>query len=190
MAQVVDNMSDCQVIQDLDDLIESEQKFACVYADVPWSFRNTSSRAAAATHYQTMSYRQLRELPVRELVADNAHLHFWVPNALLPESFDIMKAWGFQYKTNFAWVKPQIGMGNYWRNAHELMLLGVRGSLPFGQNNVKSWLEVRRTSHSTKPDAIRELVEQVSPGPYLELFGRRTVPGWTTFGNQIERWLF
>ena len=151
MAQLIDNVSDCEVVGDLEELLLNGCKFPCVYADVPWSFRHSSSRAAAANHYRTMSAKQLAMLPVRELAADDAHLHFWVPNALLPDAFDVMKAWGFDYKTNFVWIKPQIGMGNYWRNSHELMLLGIRGSLPFRKNNIKSWLEARRTSHSTKP---------------------------------------
>ena len=81
-------------------------------------------------------------------------------------------------------------MGNYWRSSHELLLFGVKGFLPFQVHAERSWHLAKRTVHSTKPDSIRELIERVSPGPYLELFGRRTVPGWTVFGNQVERRLF
>lgn len=83
-------------------------------------------------------------------------------------------------------------MGNYWRVSHEYLLLGVRGNLPFGDNTCRSWLSARRTAHSRKPFAFRALVEQVSPGPYLELYGREEQPWtqWTVFGNQVERRLF
>jgi N6-adenosine-specific RNA methylase IME4 len=83
-------------------------------------------------------------------------------------------------------------MGNYWRVSHEFLLLGVRGKLRFRDRTMRSWLQCRRRIHSRKPEAIRLLIERVSPGPYLELFGRVEVrePGWTVFGNEVERRLF
>ena len=88
--------------------------------------------------------------------------------------------------SSFVWVKRQLGLGNYWRISHEFLLLGVRGRLPFRDGSLKSWMEADRTRHSAKPDEIRQMIEQASPGPFLELFGRRTVPGWTVFGNQVK----
>ena len=76
----------------------------------------------------------------------------------------VIAAWGFQYKSSFVWCKPLVGCGNYWRLAHEFLLLGVRGRLRFVDRGLRSWTLARRTSHSTKPDAIRELVERASPG--------------------------
>ena len=83
-------------------------------------------------------------------------------------------------------------MGNYWRVSHEFLLLGVRGSLPFEDRTLRSWILERRTSHSRKPYRARQLIEQVSPGPYLELYGREELPDsqWTVYGNQVERRLF
>jgi len=137
-----------------------------------------------------MALEQIMELPVSQLALDNAHLHLWVPNSLLPEAILVIESWGFVYKTCFVWTKPQLGMGNYWRNSHELLLLGIRGRLPFLANTQRSWVVAPRTKHSTKPDSIRAIVEQVSPGPRLELFARRTTPGWTVFGDQVDRLLF
>ncbi len=99
---------------------------------------------------------------------------------------------GFTYKSCLVWIKPQLGMGNYWRVSHEYLLLGVRGNLPFSDNTCRSWLSARRTTHSRKPFAFRALIEQVSPGPYLELYGREEQPNspWTVYGNQVERRLF
>jgi N6-adenosine-specific RNA methylase IME4 len=79
-----------------------------------------------------------------------------------------------------------MGIGNYWRVSHELLLLGVRGRCPFEDRSRKSWLQADRTEHSRKPREVREAIEKVSPGPYLELYGRERIHGWTVYGNQIE----
>lgn len=180
----------CRIVHSLAELVAEQPAFGCVYADPPWTFDNTASRAAADKHYQTMTLAEIKQLPVHDLAAQDSHLHLWVPSALLADGLRVVTAWGFEYKTCFVWIKPQLGMGNYWRSAHEVMLLGVRGSAPFRRRDARSWLLARRGQHSTKPDKIRELVESVSPGPYLELFGRRTTPGWTVFGNDVRRMLF
>ena len=106
--------------------------------------------------------------------------------------FDVIHAWGFRYKSCLIWIKPQLGMGNYWRVSHEFLLFGVRGQLPFRDNTCRSWQLARRTAHSRKPFLFRGLIEQVSPGPYLELYGREEQPqtDWTVYGNQVERRLF
>lgn len=179
-----------RVVYDLEELITGGDLFRCIYADPPWAYQNTVCRGAAAKHYRTMSVSELCELPVRELAASEAHLHLWTTSSLMFEAERVIDAWGFQFKSSFVWCKPVIGCGNYWRLAHEFLLLGVRGQLAFGDRSLRSWLEAARTNHSTKPDKIRELVERASPGPRLELFARRTCPGWTVFGNSIENHLF
>jgi len=88
------------------------------------------------------------------------------------------------------WVKDQMGIGNYWRVSHEFMLLGVRGECPFLDRSQMSWIKSPRTRHSAKPEVVRKMVEKVSPGPRLELFGRRLANGWTVWGNQIDRTMF
>lgn len=180
------------IVTDLDELMRIDAKFATIYADPPWEYDNTASRGAAANHYHTLDIDSLKKLPVAELSADNAHLHLWTTNAFLWSAAEIIDAWGFTYKSCFVWVKPQLGMGNYWRVSHEFLLLGIRGSMPFADNTQISWLQHRRGRHSQKPFAVRALIEKVSPGPYLELFGREELPGtcWTVFGNQVERRLF
>lgn len=180
------------VVSDLAILAESGKKFSTIYADPPWQYSNTASRGAAANHYATMSVDELCNLPVSCIAAANAHLHLWTTNAFLPDSFQLIQAWGFDYKSCLIWVKPQIGMGNYWRVSHEFLLLGVRGKLGFQDKCQRSWLLEKRRRHSQKPYAIRALIERVSPGPYLELFGRVEIPNsdWTIFGNEVERRLF
>lgn len=180
------------IVRDLGELVEKEAKFSTVYADPPWPYSNTAARGAAENHYRTMTLEAIRSEPVKELVTADAHLHLWTTNAFLCEAFDVIRAWGFRYKSCLVWIKPQLGMGNYWRVSHEYLLLGVRGSLPFRDRTCRSWLMTRRTVHSRKPFAFRELIERVSPGPYLELYGREEQPRseWTVYGNQVERRLF
>lgn len=164
-----------------------QNHFGCVYADPPWQYGNQGTRAATDNHYQTMTIADLCAMPVESLVADDAHLHLWTTNAFIQEAFSVIEAWGFEYRSMFIWVKPQMGIGNYWRVSHEIMLLGIRGDAKrFNNRALKSWIEADRTKHSAKPESVREMVEKASDGPYLELFGRKLVKGWTVFGNQIS----
>jgi N6-adenosine-specific RNA methylase IME4 len=177
------------VVSTLDELIGGE-KFACIYADPPWQYGNQATRAATGNHYGTMSVEDICNEPVVDIVADNAHLHLWTTNAFLFDARSVMEAWGFQYKSCLVWVKPQMGIGNYWRVSHEFMLFGIRGKLPFMDRGQMSWIQADRTKHSQKPYAVRAMVEKVSPGPRLELYGRCIVPGWTVYGNQVSGSMF
>jgi N6-adenosine-specific RNA methylase IME4 len=85
------------------------------------------------------------------------------------------------------WCKPSPGLGNYWRVATEFLLLGVKGSCPFLDNSQLSWIEAEREEHSAKPEVVRDLIMKVSPPPYLELFGRRTMSNWCVGGDAVER---
>jgi len=174
-----------KIVSRIEHLLTSGGSFGSIYADPPWRYDNQGSRGAAENHYATMSVQEICRLPIKRLAAQNAHLHLWTTNAFLFEARQVLEAWGFEYKSCFVWVKPKLGMGNYWRLSHEFLLLGVRGSCPFRDKGSRSWQELDRGRHSQKPDEIRRLIETVSPGPYLELFGRQPVHGWTVFGNQI-----
>lgn len=177
-------------IKDLYSLIEAGKTFSTIYADAPWQYSNQATRASTDKHYETMTPEQIAELPISQLTDDKAHLHLWTTNAFLFECPGIMEAWGFEYKGVFVWVKPQMGIGNYWRVSHEFLLLGVKGSLTFQNREQMSWLELPRGKHSVKPEEVADVIEKVSLGPYLELFGRRQRKGWTVWGNEIERRLF
>lgn len=172
-------------VSDLWDLVRSGQKFGTIYADPPWQYSNRASRGAAENHYSTMTVDEIRALPVGELADEKSHLHLWTTNAFLHDSLHLIEDWGFEFKSLYVWVKPQMGLGNYWRNSHEYLLLGVRGGLTSNARNLMSYGMFDRTKHSAKPEAIRQAVEKMSPGPRLELFGRKLVKGWTVFGNQI-----
>jgi N6-adenosine-specific RNA methylase IME4 len=171
----------------LDTLIETGKRFGTVYADPPWLYGNQGTRGATGDHYPGMSVGDIAALPIGELVADAAHLHLWTTNAFLFDAREVIEAWGFTYKSCFIWVKPQMGMGNYWRVSHEFCLLGVQGSAPFGSKSEMSWAEWPRGKHSAKPGRMYELIEKVSPGPYLELFARQGREGWDCWGNATDR---
>ena len=176
---------------DLHALATTGRRFGCIYADPPWLYDNQGTRAATSNHYGGMTVDELCALPVRELAADDGHLHLWTTNAFLFECPRIFAAWGFEFRSSFVWVKPQMGIGNYWRNSHEILLTAIRGDAKrFNDHSMKSWLECDRGAHSAKPEQVRAMLERASPGPRLELFGRQVADGWTVWGNQIERGLF
>lgn len=195
--QYADMSLETCTVSDLNELVSQGKKFGTVYADPPWPYDNQKTRASTDNHYVTMSLDDIAALPVADLAAPQSHLHIWTTAAFLPKTFAIMEAWGFEYKSYFVWVKPQMGIGNYWRKSSELMLLGVRGGLTALDNGVMDWLETPgdsivadRSKHSAKPEQVRAAIEKISPPQRLELFGRRAVSGWTVWGNEIEKDMF
>src|SRR5688500_5052704 len=104
-----------------------QEAYGCIYVDPPWAYQNQGTRASTGNHYDTMSVDELVKIPVGEVAADCSHLHLWTTNGFLFECPRLLESWGFTFKSSFVWVKPQIGIGNYWRNAHEILLLGIRG---------------------------------------------------------------
>lgn len=171
--------------------------FSTIYADPPWRFQNRTGKMAPEhqrlLRYPTMTLEEILEIPINRLAASESHLYLWVPNALIAEGLEVMKRWGFTYKTNLVWYKVRKdggpdgrGVGFYFRNVTELILFGVRGSmrtLKPGRTQV-NLMPKRKREHSRKPDEIYELIEACSPGPYLELFARHPHKGWTQWGNE------
>lgn len=174
------------VAPSLEDLVAKGSRYGCILLDPPWRYGNQGTRASTDNHYETMGLEEIAALPVGELAAPASHLHLWTTNAFLFDSRALLEGWGFEYKSVLVWVKPDIGLGNYWRVAHEYLLLGVRGGAAFRDRSRRSWFEAPRGSHSEKPKEVREMLEAVSPGPHLELFARRRVAGWTVWGNQLS----
>lgn len=170
----------------LEGLIESGQKFATIYADPPWQYGNQGTRAATNNHYPTMPIGDIEALPVKDIAEDKALLFLWTTNGFLADALNrIIPAWGFTFKSSMVWVKPQMGIGNYVRNAHEFLLIANRGGLlPNGKSQI-SWVNASREKHSKKPDVFRDTVARLSPGPRLEMFARQTYEGWHSWGNQI-----
>ncbi len=150
-----------------------EGKFSTFVVDPPWRYGNTSTRGAAENHYDTMSIDELCALTVvPDSAAEQSHLYLWTTAGHLPEAFKVMEAWGFEYRTYLVWVKPQMGMGNYFRVSTELVLFGIRGKMRTRDRGIKNYFTAPRARHSAKPLMFHDLVEKASPGPYLELFSR------------------
>ncbi|MBI3665223.1 MAG: S-adenosylmethionine-binding protein [Acidobacteria bacterium] len=174
-------------------------RFGTILIDPPWRFMNRTGKVGPEHkrlhRYRTMTFEEIAALPVERLALPKSHLYLWCPNALLHEALTIIKAWGFTYKTNIVWYKVRKdggpdgrGVGFYFRNVTELLLFGVKGSLRTlspGRRQVNIMIS-RKQEHSRKPEEVYGLIEQCSPGPYLELFARRRVPGWAQWGDQVD----
>jgi N6-adenosine-specific RNA methylase IME4 len=173
--------------------------FSTILIDPPWRFINRTGKVAPEHRrlhrYETMSFEEIGKLPVAKHAKEKTHLYMWCPNALLPEGLAIMKEWGFKYKTNIVWYKIRKdggpdgrGVGFYFRNVTELLLFGIRGSmrtLAPGRRQVNI-IRTRKEEHSKKPHESYHLIEQCSPGPFLELFARERVKGWYQWGDQVD----
>jgi len=185
-----------------EDLIKftSGRKFSTILADPPWRFSNRTGKMAPEhkrlSRYSTMELKDILALPVAEIIQEPAHLYLWVPNALIADALEVMKSWGFTYKTNIIWYKirkdggpDRRGVGFYFRNVTEMVLFGVRGknarTLKPGrtQPNIVS---SRKREHSRKPDELYQVIEECSRGPFLELFARGGREGWNQWGDQAE----
>jgi N6-adenosine-specific RNA methylase IME4 len=174
-------------------------RYSTILIDPPWRFLNRTGKVAPEHRrlhrYETMSFEEIGRLPVEAYAREKAHLYIWCPNALLFEGLTIMKLWGFTYKTNIVWYKIRKdggpdgrGVGFYFRNVTELLLFGVRGSmrtLAPGRRQVNI-IRTRKEEHSKKPQDAYRIIEQCSPGPYLELFARERVEGWCQWGDEVD----
>ena len=133
-----------------------------------------------------MSLEEISTLDVATLAAPDAHLYLWTINAYLRESYTVAEAWGFEPSSVLTWCKKPhgLGLGGTYVHTTEFVLFCRRGNLAAKRRHDSSWFDwPRRRPHSTKPFEFFELVERVSPGPYLELFARQARPGWVAWGT-------
>ncbi len=177
------------------------KEYATILADPPWRFLNRTGKVAPEhkrlSRYDTLSLEEIMQIPVQSVAGNKSHLYLWVPNALLPDGLEVMKAWGFTYKSNIIWHKVRKdggpdgrGVGFYFRNTTELILFGIRGSmrtLDPGRSQVNI-IRTQKQEHSRKPDELYELIERCSPAPFLEIFARGKRKGWDVFGDQAEEY--
>tara|TARA_R110000822_G_scaffold38988_1_gene107520 strand:- start:3244 stop:4428 length:1185 start_codon:yes stop_codon:yes gene_type:complete len=170
-------------------------KYRVIYADPPWKYNDTlsiskdglvESYGPAEAHYPSMSISELCDLPIKELAEPDAVLFIWTTSPLLEDTFPIIKAWGFAYKTSFVWDKVKHNMGHYNSVRHEFLLVCTRGSCtPDVKKLFDSVQTIERQAHSKKPEEFREIIDTIYPeGTRIELFARGRVDGWDAWGNQ------
>lgn len=166
-------------------------QFSVFYADPPWQydFAESDSRKIE-NQYETLTADQLVELgnEIQPMAADDSVLYMWATNPKLREALRVVAAWGFEYVTGAVWIKDKIGMGYYFRQRHELLLVGKRGDFPVPEpeNRPDSVIEAPRGKHSAKPALVYELLEAMyGDQPKVELFSRSQRPGWESWGNEV-----
>jgi N6-adenosine-specific RNA methylase IME4 len=181
-------------------------KYRTIVADPPWPYESAASgrfvipkrrdqihtRGVEEMGYGVMSIADLKAMNVRGIAEDDAHLYLWATNAFMVEAHEIARAWGFTPKTILTWgkvcqddhSKPSMKTGYYFRGATEHVVFAVRGSLRITGALPTFYLWPRIGKHSVKPDAFYDLVEQASPGPYVELFARRHRFFWDVWGDE------
>jgi N6-adenosine-specific RNA methylase IME4 len=178
---------------------EHRAGFGAILLDPPWRFKNRTGKVAPEhrrlARYSTLSFDELEHLPVGELAQPGGHIYLWCPNALLPEGLRTLKAWGFEYKTNIVWYKVRKdggpdgrGVGFYFRNVTELVLFGTKGkrrTLAPGRRQTNIIVQ-RKREHSAKPPPLYRIIEECSPGPFVELFARERRAGWTQWGDEVD----
>lgn len=174
------------------------EKYRTIVADPPWPYERQRYRFAwrksapsgndlEFIRYSTLTLAEIAALPVKEWADDDAHLYLWTTQRFLRDTFAIAETWGFKTSKVLTWCKPPTGfaLGGTFGSATEFCLFARRGSLAAKVKLPRDWFDwSRKGGHSAKPEAFLDLVEQVSPGPYLEMFARRQRLGWHTWGNE------
>lgn len=173
-------------------------KYKAIYADPPWRFKNYSEKGearSASSHYNCMSLNDIKALPVQFCADDDCVLFLWATFPLLQEALDVIKAWGFTYKTAaFTWAKRNkkaesffMGLGYWTRSNAEICLLATRGKPERKAKDVRQLCTDHIREHSRKPDEIYERIERLVDGPYIELFSRNNREGWDAWGNEVGK---
>jgi N6-adenosine-specific RNA methylase IME4 len=186
-------------VDDLVALADSGKRFSVIYADPPWPWDTIGPlgriSSCADHHYALGTIDEIKALPVAPLAADDCMLLLWGTWPRLSDVLDVIRAWGFTYKTcGFVWVKLtpsgdglHTGMGYFTRSNSEYCLLATKGSPTRLARDVHQIVFAAVGEHSAKPEEVRRGIERLVEGPYLELYGRKPVAAWTVWGNEIKR---
>ena len=182
------------------DIYTTDRRYSIIYADPPWRFCTYSDKGkgrSAESHYQTMPKAEIQKLPVPRISAKDSVLFLWATAPCFIEAFELIRSWGFIYKTvGFTWVKQCkkseklfTGMGYYTRANAEYCLLATKGKILERKSHAVSSVIISHIEeHSRKPDETRgRIVELFGELPRIELFARQTVQGWDNWGNETEK---
>lgn len=169
------------------------KKYNIIYADPPWNVKRgpgwDSNGLSRPLPYPTMSIKEIKCMPVKEICEKNAHLYLWVINKYIPEAYEIAKSWGFKPSCLLTWVKPPhgIGLGGTYIQTTEHLLFCRRGTLKARKRVDRSVFGHKRLRRSEKPDMFRNMIVDVSGDlPRIELFARQKTEGWDVWGNEVE----
>lgn len=184
------------------------KKYQIIYADPPWSYSNFQGKGSyygdVSRHYKTMSVEELEDLRVKDIADKNCILFMWATFPNLPQAINLVKKWGFQYKTvGFVWIKTKKngeirmdGLGFYTMSNAEIVLIGTKGKFKRENTGVKQIVLYPRTTHSSKPPEVRNrIIELCGDLPRIELFARKpkgqlfedpTFKGWDVWGNEVK----
>lgn len=174
-------------IEQLQTPLEAKGLFQTIVIDPPWDWNDEgdiNQFGRTKPDYKTMPVEEIEQLPIAKIADKNCHLYLWVTNRSLPKAFRLIDAWGFRYITCITWVKPSIGVGNYFRGDTEQILFCVKGDQPLKRHDVGThFLAPRGDRHSAKPDEFYRLVESCSYAPYIDIFGRKSRENWAVWGE-------
>lgn len=177
----------------------TQHGYRAILADPPWTFRTFSEAGqekSPQAHYVCMEPEHIYRLPVQSLAhPEGCLLVLWGTAPMIEQAFTTVSRWGFTYKTMGAWAKQGRAGGEKWafgtgfllRSAAEFWLVATRGRVPLKSRSVRNLLVSPVREHSRKPDEMRQIVEALSDGPYLELFARERAPGWDAWGNEVGK---
>lgn len=154
-------------------------KWGTILADPPWRLK--TGGAKRKLHYDTMDIDEIKAMPIASICTPDAHLWLWTTNPHLPESIEVVKAWGFTYKTLRTWNKGRMGLGWWLRSQTEHLIFAVKSNkLRVQPRSWRTYFEAPWIAHSVKPEESIACIEALSPAPRLELFARAPRAGWTT----------
>lgn len=161
-------------------------KHRALIVDPPWDYEWLSLAGRASPGYATMSHEELLALDVAAWADGDCHLYLWTTNNFMTRAVELMAKWGFQHKTVLTWIKPQFGMGSYFRNSTEHVLFGERGHLPTRVDDIATHFEAPTGEHSEKPETFYEIVRRASYPPYGEAFQRKNRPDFRNLFAEAE----
>jgi len=171
--------------------LQSKGRFDVILADPPWKYRDSHSgrefKHGSIDKYPTMTLQQICDFPVPKIAMEDCALFLWITVPLLPYGFDILKVWGFEYKTSLYWNKKNsLGLGNWFRNNIEQCLIGIRGNIRAFNLQMPNIIHVQPNGHSKKPRCIYSILESLDLDPKIELFARDRRDGWDCYGNELS----
>lgn len=175
-------------------IYETENKYKTIYLDPPWMESGGGTiKRGADRHYPLMKTSDIAKLPIDRITdyENGTHMYMWVTNKFLPDGLWLLEQWGYEYITMITWIKDRFGLGQYYRGLTEHCLFASTPKrLPYKvadgkrQQGVTGFYEAK-TTHSTKPKEMRDMIEKVSYGPRIELFARNEFDGWDCWGNEV-----